>query len=196
MYEFIDKDRFEVQEVYWDFTESNDTDIGKGIKKLKGMIKKDPDFFDAYIALADLYLVNDNPEAMYKILKDGYNRAMKLIIKRGKFPDELSWLYMENRHIIRVIFQYAMLMWEVGEKDDALRIFQQLLGSNYNDNIGARYAIVALLEGLPSMEAYEDKFRSKGGYGLDAVEVEKWFKKASKKYHEEIGWWFEIEEDE
>jgi len=182
LYEFIDKDRLEVQEVYWDFTESTDTDIGKGIQKLKGMIKKDPDFFDAYTSLADLHLVNENPEAMYKVLKDGYNRAMKLIIKRGKFPDELSWLYMENRHIIRVIFQYAMFMWEVGEKEDALRIFQQLLGSNYNDNIGARYAIVALLEGLPSMEAYEDKFRSKDGYGLDARKVEKWFEKASNKY--------------
>ena len=33
MYEFIDKDRLDVQEVYWDFIESSDTDISKGIKK-------------------------------------------------------------------------------------------------------------------------------------------------------------------
>jgi len=89
MYEFIDKDRFDVREVYWDFVESDDTDISKGIKKLKSMIKKDPDFFDAYTSLSDLYLVDENPEEMYKVLKDGYNRAMKLIVKRGKFPDEL-----------------------------------------------------------------------------------------------------------
>ena len=30
MYEFIDKDRLDVQEVYWDFIESSDTDISKG----------------------------------------------------------------------------------------------------------------------------------------------------------------------
>ena len=194
MYEFIDKDRFDVQEVYWDFVESNDTDIYKGIKKLKSMIKKDPNFFDAYTSLSDLHLVNENPEEMYKVLKDGYNRAMKLIVKKGKFPDELSWMYMENRHIIRMIFQYAMLIWEIGEKDEALHIFQQLLGSNHNDNIGARYAIVALLEGLSSMQAYEDKFMSKDGY-MDAREVEEWFNKASKKHMDEIGWWFELEDE-
>ena len=101
---------------------------------------------------------------------------------------------MENRHIIRMIFQYAMLVWEIGEKEEALRIFQQLLGSNHNDNIGARYAIVALLEGMPSMQAYEDKFMSKDGY-MDAREVEEWFDKASKKHMSEIGWWFELEDE-
>jgi tetratricopeptide (TPR) repeat protein len=193
MYEFIDKERFEVEEMYWDFMESEEQDVAKGIKELKSMIQKDPDFFDPYVVLFDYYHADNKPMLAFEIIKDGYNRAMKMIVKKGKFPDELSWMFMENRHIIRIIFQYAMLMWEVGEKDEALRIFQQLLGSNPNDNIGARYVIVAMLDGMASMREYEEKFETKEGY-LDGNKVEKWFQKAAKKYPDEIGWWFDMED--
>ncbi len=85
-------------------------------------------------------------------------------------------------------------MWELGEKNEALRILQQLLTSNPNDNIGARYAIVALLEGYESYEAWEEQFVVEGGYGLDAIAVDEWFNKHAKKYPQEIGWWFEEDE--
>lgn len=65
----------------------------------------------------------------------------------------------------------------------------QLLKSNVNDNIGARYAIVAMLEGFESMGEYEEKFMS--GFGLDAMAVEEWFNEASKKHKKVIGWWFD-----
>ena len=194
MYEFIDDERFEVEELYYDFMESENQDVTKGIKELKSMIQKDPNFFDPYIVLYDYYHADNKPMLAFDILKNGYNRAIKMIVKKGKFPDTLNWMFMENRHIIRILFQYAMLLWEVGEKDEALRIFQQLLASNSNDNIGARYAIVAMMEGMASMQEYEEKFETKDGY-LDANKIEKWFQKTAKKYPNEIGWWFETEDE-
>lgn len=193
MYEFIDIDRYEVQENYFDFLESNEGNLTNSIKTLKDMIKKDPDFFDPYITLSERYYAKRKPAEAYEIIKKGYGRAMKLIINKGRFPDKLDWLITENRHIIRMIFNYAMLMWEGNNKDEALSIFAQLLASNPNDNIGARYAMVALLEGMGSMSEYERKFTSEDGY-LNGTKVEKWFEKAVKKYPSELGWWFEIED--
>ncbi len=124
----------------------------------------------------------------FNILKKGYERAMKMVMHRGKFPDVLSWLFMENRHIIRMIYNYALKMWEMGEKNEALRVMQQLLASNPNDNIGARYGIVALLEGYDNVQSWEEVFESDSGYGLDGLAVDEWFNKHTKKYPDEIGW--------
>lgn len=193
MYEFIDDDRFEVQELYWNFVENEEQSLTKGINALKEMIKKDSDFYDPYVTLAEYYFAKNKPVQASEVMKEGYNRAMKRLIKKGRFPDMLNWGFIENRHIIRMLFNYAMYLWEVGEKDEALRIFLQLLASNPNDNIGARYAIVAMLEGMASMNVFEKKFETKEGY-LDGMKVEKWFEKAAKKHPEEIGWWFELDD--
>lgn len=193
MYEYVDKDRYEVQQFYWDFMEREETNIAKGIKKLKKIIQKDPDFFDSYVVLAEYYDAKGADEDAFEIIKEGYERAMNLMMPQGRFPDKLEWLYMENRHIIRIIFQYAMRLWEIGETKEALRLFKQLLASNPNDNIGARYAIVALLEGMPSMQTYEEKFATAQGY-LDGAKVEEWFQKAADRHMDEIGWWFELDE--
>ena len=92
-----------------------------------------------------------------------------------------------------MIFNYAMLLWEMGETSEAKRIFGQLLASNPNDNIGARYAILAILEGLPSMDAYEAMFETKEGY-LDAMKTDEWFDKNAPKYPGDFGWWLALEE--
>ena len=194
MYEFVDKvDRYEVQTAYWDFLESEEEDAKKAIKKLKDIIKKDPDFFDPYVTLAEYYQYVSDDDKAFSVMKKGYDRAMDMVVHKGKFPDELSWLFMENRHIIRMIFNYAMLLWEKGEVSEAKRIFGQLLASNPNDNIGARYAILSILEGLPSMSAYEKMFATKEGY-LDAIKIDDWFNKNASKYLDDLGWWLELEE--
>jgi len=197
MYEFVDEaDRYEVQTAYWDFLESEEEDAKKAIKALKKIIKKDPDFFDPYVTLSEYYEYAGDDMESFNILKEGYERAMKMVIHKGRFPDVLSWLFMENRHIIRMMYNYALKMWKIGEKDEALRVMQQLLASNPNDNIGARYGIVALLEGYEDMQSWEENFVSKSGYGLNALEVEKWFEKHAKKYPEEIGCWFEMTQED
>jgi len=197
-YEFIDKDRFKANELYWEFTESPESEnIKKGIKALKSIIKKDPDYFDPYISLHEYYLMDGDFENAIKTIERGFKRAIDLIDNNGQFPDELPWGFMENRHIIRMIFNFAMFVWENDEnKEIALKIFMELLKSNHNDNIGARYSIVAILEGFSSQEEWEEKFESESGIGLEYGAVEEWFYKSAEKHRDIIGWWLDLEDDE
>lgn len=193
-YEFIDIDRFEANELYWDFLESKEADdIKKSIKTLKSIIKKDPDFFDPYISLHEYYIANNEINKAIAIMEDGFNRAVRLIDNEGEFPDELNWGFIENRHIIRMLFNFAMLLWGGGDKDRALAVFMELLKSNPNDNIGARYSIVAMLEGFGSQEEYEEKFETKDGMGLDGIKLEEWFCKVAQKHKDVISWWLDLE---
>ena len=194
-YEFIDKDRFEVNELYWEFLESEASeDIAKSIKILRSIIKKDPNYFDPYITLHEYYLANDEGEKAFDILSLGYERAMKLIVHNDKFPDILRWGFMENRHIIRILFNFAIAQWFLGEKKQALDLMLLLLHSNPEDNIGARYSIVAILEGYASQEDFEEEF-SDGEY-LDWEKQDTWFFEKAKKHKNVLGWWFEMEEEE
>jgi tetratricopeptide (TPR) repeat protein len=196
VYEYIDKDRFEVHELYFEFLESSEVDdIKKSIKVLKSIIKKDPNFFDPYITLNEYYLMDGDFEKAIDIMEKGFQRAIDLIDRNGKFPDELLWGFMENRHIIRMIFNFGMFVWANEDKDIALNIFMELLKSNHNDNIGARYSIAAILDGFDSQEDYEEQFESENGMGLEYEALEKWFYKAAQKHKEVLGWWIDLEEE-
>lgn len=196
VYKFVDRDRFEVNELYWEFTESPEADdVKKSIKALKAMIKKDANYFDPYITLHEYYLMDGDVEKAIEIIEQGFKRAIDLIDIDGRFPDELPWGFIENRHIIRMIFNFGMFVWANEDKDIALKIFMELLKSNHNDNIGARYSIVAILEGFNSQEAYEEQFESESGHGLEYMKVEEWFYKSAQKHKDVIGWWLDLEEE-
>jgi len=196
VYEFIDRDRFEVNELYWEFLESPEADnVKKSIMALKSMIKKDANFFDPYVTLHEYYLMDRDFKKAIEIIEKGFKRAIDLIDNNGRFPDELPWGFIENRHIIRMIFNFAMFIWANDDKDIALNIFMQLLKSNHNDNIGARYSIVAILEGFNSQEEYEEEFESKDGMGLEYEALEEWFYKVAEKHKDIFGWWLDLEEE-
>lgn len=126
-------------------------------------------------------------------MQKGYERAMNLILnKNGKFPDSLPWGIIENRHIIRVMFNFAALLWLNGDIKNALAILRRLLKLNPDDNIGARYVIVAILEGVKSICEFEKMFDIGNG-NLDWEAQEKWFWQTASKYKSEIGWWLELE---
>ena len=194
-YEYIDKDRFKVNELYWDFLESPQADdVKKSIKVLQSIIKKDENYFDPYITLHEYYLMDGNFKKAIETIEKGFQKAIDLIDRDGEFPDKLPWGFVENRHIIRVIFNFAMFIWENSDKEIALEIFLNLLKSDYNDNVGARYSIVAILEGFNSQEEYEEQFESE--MGLDYMKVEEWFYKSAVKHMDVIGWWIDLKDDE
>ncbi len=193
-YEFIDKDRFKISEIYYNFLDSPSADnFQKSEKILLSMIKKDPYFFDPYTVLHEYYLEHRKFKKAFNLMEKGYKKAMDLILREGKFPDSLPWGFIENRHIIRILFNYAALLWANEQESDALQIFQALLKSNPMDNIGARYAIVGILEGFTSLLELEDKFNAGNG-NLDWKKQEKWFQKSAIKYNNIIGWWLKLEE--
>lgn len=118
-------------------------------------------------------------------MEQGFKKGIDLIDNNGRFSDELPWGYMENRHILRMIFNSGMFIWENEDKEIALNIFMELLKSNHNDNIGARYSIVAILEGFNSQEEYEEQFERENGM-LSYEVVEEWFYKSIQKHKDVI----------
>ncbi|MBI3624024.1 hypothetical protein HY218_00120 [Candidatus Saccharibacteria bacterium] len=78
------------------------------------------------------------------------------------------------------------MQWEIGEARLALEIYRKLLASNPNDNVGARYSILALRLGYsPDYEAefIPDKELA---YGLDAAKLNKWFTVNASNFKEEF----------
>lgn len=189
-YEFIDKDRFEISEAYYEFLESPDRDDYKKSEKiLLALIKKDPYFLDTYTSLHEYYLANNQGKKAFDIMLKAYDKAIFLVInKNGKFPDSLPWGFVENRHIIRAMFNFAAILWLNRDTKNAMPIFKTLLKSNPNDNIGARYMIIAILEKIKSLYHFEEKF------GSDWQAQEEWFTKAAQKHKNIIGWWLELDE--
>lgn len=175
-YEFIDIDRFEVSEEYYEFLESPEADDYKKSEKiLLKLIKQDPDFFDTYTVLHEYYLNSGKGTKAYNLMAKGYERAMGLLLnKNGRYPTSLPWGYVENRHIIRILFNFAALLWLNSDTKNALDIFNRLLKTDPDDNIGARYMIVAIHEGIKSLFEFEEMFNDENG-NWDWQAQEKWF---------------------
>ena len=189
--DYIDIDRFPVQEKYWNLLEREDHYSDKEmIGHLESLIRIDPDFFDPYILLYDLYREEGNKSAAAEILTKGYQRALSLLgVAEGDDLPGIPWGFIENRHIVRILYHYATYLWEKGLNQEALAIYEKLLRSNPEDNVGARYAIAAILDGYVNHDAFEEAFLDSEGYGLDPVSLDLWFQRVALEHPERFGWW-------
>lgn len=163
-------------------------------KQLKGemalLIKKDLDFYDPYLVLGDILTSEGKKKEANVFLAEAYERAVKRIVdKQGNFPKRLIWGWLDNRHLMRVIERWGLMLWEQGKAPEALIIFRKLLQSNPGDNQGVRFTILAISLGLNP--DYENRFSSKDmpGY-VDGFKISAWFDQYSKKFPDEFGWWF------
>ena len=186
--EFLDKDH-EVMGKYYDILDKEPAEK-KLYEEMQKLIQKDPDFYDPYLIAADILKNKRKTKEARELLYTAYERALRRIVdKEGNFPKRLEWGWLENRHLIRAISAWADELWEQVKTEDALTIYKKLLHSNPNDNIGARYDILAIHLGLGI--DYEEKFAVKctPGY-LSVSELSEWFHKHCKKFPDEFGWWF------
>lgn len=190
--EFVDKEH-KIMENYYSALENN-LRRGQIKKQMRKFIEKDPDFFDPYHVLADLLYEDEEYVEGDELLRTAFKRALNRIVdKNGNWPKFLPWGFLENRHLIRAIDRWAYKLWEDGRDKYALEIFRKLLRSNTNDNIGARYNILAILLGHEA--CWQEEEFSAGEIGMiDAIKEEKWFSKNIKKFPEEFNWWLEIAE--
>lgn len=186
--EFIDRYHQIIHEYYNIIDEELEVPLLK--RRMRQLIKKDPNFFDPYLSLVDCLQMDGDYFQAKKILRAGYENAMRLIVdKEGRWPKVMEWAYLQNRHLIRVIDRWAYELWEGGKYEEALEIFRNLLKTNPGDNIGARYSILALKMGLNT--SYEDQFLSPHieGY-IDGMKISNWFEENSKRFPEEFAWWW------
>lgn len=192
--EFIDKEH-KVMKNYYSVLENN-LRRGQMKNQMRKFIEKDPDFFDTYLVLADFLYEDEEYFEADELLRTAFTRALKRIVdKNGNWPKSLPWGFLENRHLIRAIDRLAYKLWEDDHTEYALEIFRKLLKSNPNDNVGARYNILAILLGH-GPEWQEEEFSAGREGMIDAIKSEKWFNKNAKKFPEDFDWWFKFAEKE
>lgn len=181
--EFVDQVR-PIQGKYYELMERFDTiKRQSAINALKRLIKKDPDFLEPYIILSEMHLEKGRVRKAFQILNEAYERAINLITdKEGNWPEMLNWGFNENRHIIRTFLQKALTDWEFENTVSALSILRKLLDTNPNDNIGARFYILAILKGFSFYE-FEDRFNKNGFYDMDLTD---WFNSNYRQFPDEF----------
>jgi len=183
--EFVDKDH-EVMDVYYDACERYNGRNATTIKKqLRGLIEKDPDFFDPYLLLHEILQDEGKFTAAERILNEAFHRAKKLITEEnGQWPDKLEWVRLKNRHIIRTIIQKAISLWDQGETEIALELLRNVLRTNPNDNPGARYLILGIRMNM-SYSKFDKQFDRDGYWDSD---IDIWFARNHDKFPEEFDW--------
>ncbi|MEX1212375.1 MAG: hypothetical protein WEA36_06000 [Balneolaceae bacterium] len=187
--EFIDKDRPVEADYYQLMDQADSMEVEDFIKALEGLMKEDPYFLDTHLFMVEILNENDEPKKARKLLNEIYDRAIELITdEEGNWPEKLPWGFMENRHIIRTLFNKAVVLWDQKKTNEALDLLRKLLKTNPNDNIGARHYVLAIRLGM-SFRKFENRF-DRGGY-YDS-EVNTWFDQNSRKFPEEFGWWFDL----
>ncbi len=193
MAEFVDEDR-EARHEFLDIT-GEVTDRKKLKAEMKRLIQEDPLFFDSYIVLAEMLLYEGKDDESKNVIKDAYEKAIwQIADKEGNWPKEIAWGWHENRHLMRVIDEYAQQLWGEGKTEESLDILRRLLKTNPGDNQGVRHSILAIRLGLTP--DWEEQFMVKdgpmAGQALEAGPLHKWFDKNSKKFPEEFDWLLKI----
>jgi tetratricopeptide (TPR) repeat protein len=190
--EFMDECHEEAMEKYENIMEA-DLTLDQVEKEMQKLIKNYPYYFDPYRSLMDIYLEKEDYHKMEEIARKGYKKALSRIVdQKGRWPKSISWHYMENRHLVRMLDRFASELWEDGRALYAIEIYRKLLRSNPGDNIGARYNILAINLGFQFGEAEDDFPANHPGY-VDAFKMDDWFQKNALDFPDEFEWWFEYE---
>ena len=181
MREFIDKKR-EVANEYYDIIDRDDgSDSPEFITQMQKLIDIDPDFFDPYLILYKVYLNTNNLNKADKILDTAFDRAKTIILDNDKLPDLLEWGWLENRHILRTLFNKAERLWETGSKHKAEALFRNLITMSPNDNLGAGFYLLGLLMKQKYGDLCDRYF-----YNEDGGEMYKWYDKNAKNFPDEF----------
>jgi len=190
---FIDKDH-EVMDAFYEIID-NDLHYKKILSEMHKLIKIDPDFCDPYLTARDILFSMGKEEEAELLLREAYRRALLTIVdSKGRWPKEMLWGYLKNRHIMRAIHYQGWFYWETGKVDEALDIFRKLLRANPSDNQGMRHNILAIRMNL-GIDEWQKPFeveRDGEIAGLDAFKVNDWFRKNAPKYKDEFQWLFDV----
>jgi len=175
---------------YYEVTElfqAGQVSLTKTKQSLRQLIKIDKQFLDSYLYLAQIEYDAENYEDYSRLVWEAYLKAVQMVANMdGDYPKSLPWGWLENRHIVRALCNFALLQWEQDHIRLSLEIYRKLLASNLNDNIGARYSILAIRLGYGS--DYEALFLPDSGpiIGLDAKKMDAWFDANASKFSNEF----------
>lgn len=157
------------------------------IEDVMRVLVKDRDFLDPYLYIVEALVDQGHEKEATDLAEQAFVRALGMILDiDGSWPDELVWGFHENRHIIKVLMRKADYEWRQGRTDNALALYKNLLKTNLSDNIGARYAIVGIRNGLTYNKYMQQVWPDQMTL---ARNVEVWFKKHAPKCAEDLAEW-------
>ena len=142
-------------------------------RKLNALIKEAPDLIEAYNVRHDILQHEDNICAQDREAKRAYAAVIEYYFPNEQFPDKMEWFTIENRPILKAIYNYAVSCWVPREMEKSVELFQLLLKLNPSDNQGARFCLLGILEGMSQHHFF---------HKMDQSEMLDWFQKESGKY--------------
>lgn len=147
------------------------------------MINKDPDFLDLYEAAVRIHEDLGHPDVAETFLQEAYERGVRLIADEdGNWPLHIDYGFLENRHILRAFARRIVYWYGQGKTTEALELARKVLRVSPEDNLGLRYYILAIREGM-SAEQFKKRFDRGGFWDQD---IWKWFESKLEKYPEEF----------
>jgi len=123
-------------------------------RTFQAVLAQMPDHLDAIhhlaLVLSERNLLDEARDLWNQAVRVGH-RAFPQDFELGR--DRLEWGWLENRPFLRCLRGLALAIYERGELEEALRLFQESLSLNPNDNQGVR-AMAA--EALFKLDKFED----------------------------------------
>lgn len=112
-------------------------------KLIKDALKLDPNCVDAYILLGEM--ADSLPDAIAHFRKAV--AAGKRSLGNAIFEEErnIFWGLIETRPYMRAMQNLASSLWNYGEVDEAVELYQTMLMLNPGDNQGVRYPLLDAL---------------------------------------------------
>lgn len=148
-----------------EFYEQGDLDAAE--KVFGALLAQMPDHLDAIhhlaLVLSERDLIDQAGTLWNQAVSIG-RKAFPEKFKTGK--DRLEWGWLENRPFLRCLHAVALDHYERGNKEESLKLCQELLQLNPNDNQGVRAIAEELYFALGRLE---DAFKLTEQYGDDVL---------------------------
>lgn len=147
--EFRVKTNREAEELFQEREEKqNQLNPKEALRLLQDILDKYPTFWKGYDALANMYGQQHKFLQLYYTYKNAFETLVQYIAdKDGNRPASIPRGHHPNREVVQVAINYASFLWESGiDTPQALQIYRNILQTNYDDNPGIRFYILAIRE--------------------------------------------------
>ncbi|MCD6359045.1 MAG: tetratricopeptide repeat protein [Dehalococcoidia bacterium] len=141
--------------------------LGEAKRIFRAVLAQMPDHLDAIHHLA-LVL---SEQSLFDEARDLWEQTVR--IGHKAFPQDfeiggnlLEWGWLRNRPFLRCLHGLALARYENGETEEALKLFQELLSLNPNDNQGVRAMVQ---EALFKLDRFEDALEIARQYPNDIM---------------------------
>jgi len=140
---------------------------------LNKLIKEFPDLIEAYNFRHQILHMEDNLVAMDREAKRAYQAVVDHFFP-DDLPEKMEWIYLENRPILKALYNYAICCWVPREVEKTKEIFEKMLRMNPNDNQGCRFCLLGIYECMTPHHFFHE---------IDQTEMLGWFQERCVEYH-------------